>query len=98
MLRELKAWFPSHLLMRREPKAQREGRAGGRWQVEAEVGEDPIAWGGLGGLPGRGGLGMDYKITVKDYSRSQCAFIEHLVCAMHLDYGSEQTTPKTLPL
>lgn len=33
------------------------------WQMEAEVGEDPIGWGRCGGLPGRGRLGMTVKVT-----------------------------------
>lgn len=53
--------FQGHLLRGKAPRAQRGGQ--GKQEVEAVEGRGSMASGRCGGLPGRGGLGMDLQIT-----------------------------------
>lgn len=63
------------------------------WQMEAEVGEDPIGWGRCGGLPGRGRLGMDCKGYIYSYIH---ALSTYLLSTCYVPGTWTRTVNKTL--
>lgn len=57
------------------------------------MGEDPIAWGRCGGLPGRGGLATDYKDYIYSFTHTVNT---HLLSTYYVPVTWTGTVNKTL--